>query len=170
METAIVGLIVIGLLILVVGGVAFNALTAQATLADASRAMQERAGERARTNLAPVNATASGAGDLVFVTLKNSGTQKLADYEKWDVVLQYSDGATNQIKWYPYGAGANRWAAQIYQSVTPLTAEVFEPGIFNPGEEMLITVNVTPNVGASTLNLAKISTPNGITASMVFTR
>ncbi|MBI5654010.1 MAG: hypothetical protein HZC40_26715 [Chloroflexi bacterium] len=170
METAITGLIVIGLLILVVVGLAFNALTAQATLADAARVMQERAGERARTNLAPVSATTSGAGDQVFFTVKNAGTQKLADYEKWDVILQYSDGATNQIKWYPYGMGANRWSAQIYQVVSPVTAEVFEPGVFNPGEEIYITVNVAPNVGASTLNLAKISTPNGITASLVFTR
>jgi hypothetical protein len=46
---------------------------------------------------------------------------------------------------------------------------VIEPGIFDPGEEIVITVKVSPSVGAGTTNLAVIATPNGITASTVFT-
>lgn len=170
METAITGLIIIGLLILVVVGLTTTALTTQANLAEASRAMQERAGERVRTNLAPVRATTSAAGDYVYVILKNSGTTKLTDFNQWDVILQYTGDATAQVTWYAYGGGANQWREQIYQVVNPPTAETFEPGVLNPGEELLVTVTVAPAVDASTINLATVSTPNGISASTVFTR
>jgi hypothetical protein len=46
---------------------------------------------------------------------------------------------------------------------------VIEPGIFNPGEEMAITIKVSPKVGADSTNLAVIATPNGIIATRVFT-
>ncbi len=169
METAITGLIIIGLLILVVVGLTLSAITTQATIADASRAMQERAGERARTNLSPLSATTSGGGNAVYFTVKNIGTTKLTDFDKWDVILQYSDGASNYVSWYPYGSGANQWNTQIYQVASPPVAETFDLGIFNPGEEMVITVTVSPSVGGSTINLATVATPNGISASMVFT-
>jgi len=170
METAITGLIIIGLLILVVVGLTTTALTTQANLAEASRTMQERAGERVRTNISPLNATTSAGGDNVYVILKNIGTTKLTDFNQWDVILQYTGGGTTQVSWYPYGGGANQWSAQIYQLVNPPTAETFEPGVLNPGEELVVTVNVAPVVDASTINLATVSTPNGISASTVFTR
>ncbi|MBI5302723.1 MAG: hypothetical protein HY868_11340 [Chloroflexi bacterium] len=170
METAITGLIIIGLLILVVVGVTTTALTTQASLAESSRVMQERAGERVRTNVSPLNATTSAGGDYVYVTFKNIGTTKLTDFNRWDVILQYTGSGTGQVRWYPYGAGANHWTEQIYQIASPPTAETFEPGVLNPGEELVVTVNVSPVVDASTINLATVSTPNGISASMVFTR
>jgi hypothetical protein len=169
METAITGLIIIGLLILVIVGLTTTALTTQANLAESQRAMQEAAGERARTNISPVRTITSSNGDAVQFTLKNVGTTKLADLAQWDVILQYTSDSTTQVGWYPYGDGVNQWGAQIYQVATT-TADTFDPGVLNPGEELVITVNVLPQISASTINLATVSTPNGITASMVFTR
>lgn len=170
METAITGLIIIGLLILVVVGLTTTALTTQAQLAESSRVMQERAGERVRTNITPTSATVSASGDVVYMIVKNIGTTKLTDFDQWDVILQYTGGGTSQVAWYPYGNGANHWTAQIYQVAASLTAESFEPGVLNPGEELVIAVQVLPIVDTSTVNLATTATPNGITASMVFTR
>lgn len=169
METVISALIVIALLILTVMGLAQASITAQATIAQSSGAMQERVGERARTGIAPLNAQATPLGapaSTVQITLKNTGTTKLSDFNQWDVILQYSDGVSNQVKWYP---GLDTWANTIYLSAATLTPEVYDPGILNPNEEMIATLTVTPSIGVGTTNLAVVSTPNGIIATTVFT-
>jgi archaellum component FlaF (FlaF/FlaG flagellin family) len=169
MESIVATVIIITLLIVSVLGLTQVAMSTQATLSDSSRLMQERVSERTRTGVSSVAAVTSG--DFVTVTLKNTGSTKLADYDKWDVILQYSDVSSSQVKWYPYGTGVNQWkVAGIYQTTSPAVAELADPGILNPGEEMVVTVNVSPNVKTGSTNLAVIGTPNGITASAVFTR
>ena len=49
-----------------------------------------------------------------------------------------------------------------------MTAEIFEPGILNPGEEMVIEAKVNPVIGLSTSNMVVTSTPSGIPASINF--
>jgi hypothetical protein len=157
METIIPALIVIALLLLVTFTIAERSLASQEAVSGSWREMQERAEERARTDLAPVGAKTTSAGSVVSITLRNDGDIKLADFDQWDVILQYGGNA----EWYPYGSGAEYWTKTI--------DEAFEPGILNPGEEMTIWVWVDPSVGSPTTNLATIVTPNGITASTVFT-
>ena len=166
METAISALIVATLLILAVVGLTQAALSAQSTLAQSTALLQERAGDRARTSLTAVSTQVSGPGDSVQITLKNAGSTKLANFNEWDVILQYSDGTSNHAQWYPFGSGANQWSEQLYQAVP--TPEAIDPGILDPGEEMVVTVNVSPSVGVGTTNQAIISAPNGVTASAIF--
>jgi archaeal flagellar protein FlaF len=173
METVISALIVIALLILAIVGLSQVSISSQASIAESAGLMQERTGDRARTNITLLGAQTAvldETTDAVRVTLKNSGSTKLSDLDQWDVVLQYTDGVDNPaVKWYPTGDGANQWSAAIFSNASSQTPEVIEPGILNPGEEMAITIKVSPAVGADTTNLAVIATPNGITASTVFT-
>lgn len=125
-----------------------------------------------RTNLTTVSAS-QPSSDIVEVTLRNSGQTKLGDFDRWDVIGQYYDsGGTYYIKWLPYTDGVlgnDQWRKKgIYLSAANQTAEVFEPGILNPGEEMVIEAKLSPAVGAGTTNLAVISTPSGIPASIAF--
>lgn len=167
METAITALIIIAVLMLSVFSLSERSLSAQATIAESSRQMQERVGERARTSLVTIGARTINSGNNVEVTLRNAGQTKLADFDRWDVLLQYTDAASGyHVDWY----ATNKWTRQIYLSTTPLAPEVFEPDILNPGEEVVVTVNVAPAVGAGTANLATIVTSNGIRASAVFTK
>lgn len=169
MENVISALIVIALLVLAIVGLSQVSISSQASIAKSSGLMQERTGDRARTNITPLSAQTASLGSQVLVTLKNIGSTKLADFDEWDVILQYSDGTNNWAKWYPNGNGTNQWSETIYLNASSQTAEVIEPGIFNPGEEMVLTVVVSPTVGTGTTNLAVITTPNGISASTVFT-
>jgi flagellar protein FlaF len=169
METAITVLIMSALLILSIVGLSQTALSTQASLAESSGQMQERVGERARTSLTALGAQTSSAGDSVQITLKNSGSTKLADLQNWDVILQYSDGPTQWAMWYPNGDGSNHWVEQNYQAASTLAPEVINPGILDPGEEAVVTVTVSPPVGSGTTNLAVVAVPNGISASTVFT-
>jgi hypothetical protein len=168
METAITALIIISVLTLSVLALSERSLSAQATISTASAAMQERVGERARTGLAPIEAVVLPAGDYVQVTVRNVGSTKLADFGQWDVILQYTDGTGGyHATWYPY---PSKWATTIYMNAGTGVPEVFEPGILNPEEEMVVLVDVLPYVvGTGTMNLATVVTPNGIRASTVFT-
>ena len=173
METVISALIVIALLILAVVGLSQVSISSQASIAESAGLMQERTGDRARTNITSLGAQTTvldETTDAVQVTLKNAGSTKVSDLEQWDVILQYTDGKNSPVaKWYSPGDGTNQWSATIYSNASSQIPEVIEPGIFDPGEEMVVTVVVSPTVGTGTTNLAVIATPNGITASTVFT-
>ena len=173
METAITALIVISLLVLSILMVTERSLSAQASFSESLRQMQDGIEERSRTGVTPIKAETKNSGATVEITLKNTGNAKLADFGRWDVILEYDTGGGWQTRWYSYSspASANQWTvAGIYLNAATPTAEVFEPNIFNPGEEMVIQVSVSPVVGSSTTNRATIATPNGISASTVFTR
>ena len=168
METVITAVIMISLLVLLVFGVAQHLIASQAVISDSSRVMQDRLGERARTGLTPSSATVAPLGDSLSVTLKNTGSTKLADFQQWDVILQYTGADdSSQVKWYAY---PTQWTAQIYQSISPNVAEVIEPGILDPGEYVTVQVTISPAVKVGTTNSATIAAPNGIGATMVFTR
>jgi len=165
MDTAITSLIVIAVLLLAVLTTSEHYFSSLDTILESWREMQERLGERARTDLSPVGAQTISNGSVVEVTLRNDGDTKLADFDQWDVILEYdgSDYACH-IAWYPYGSGQNEW------SVYGISPDAFDPDILNPGEEVVIWISASPSVKEGTTNLATIATPNGITASTVFTR
>ena len=156
MENALTGIIIIGVMILAVFGLSEGALSAQANLAEASRAMQERLNDQARTAL-EVSARSSGLGNTVYITVTNTGSIKLADFNHWDVIV--NDSAGHAI-WYAYGTGLGTWSQ--------ITQEKFEPGILNPGETMSISVLVQFSIVPSSINVAAISTPNGLAVSVPF--
>jgi len=167
MESVITAILMVSLLVLLIFGLAHYLLASQAQISDATREMQERLTERTRTDITTVGVEVTPAGDYVEVTLKNAGQTKLADFEYWDVILQYTDGSNGQhVQWYAF---ASQWNYQIYQSLAP-SLEVIEPGILNPGEYLRLQVNVSPPIGMGTTNLATVATPNGIAATAVFTR
>ena len=168
METAITVLIIVGVLIVGILGLVQTAISTQSTVSQSTYVMQSRLEDQTRTSLMPLSATADPVlGNWVDVTLRNTGASKLANFEKWDVILQYTDAfGVTRIQWYPY---LTSWSKQIYQTA-PTVPEVFDPGIFNPGEEMTIRVNVVVAIQNGSTNLATIATPSGITASSMFTR
>jgi len=171
METIITGLIIASLLLLVGLTLAEAFLSSQDAILESWREMEERLGERARTDLSPGGAQTISSGSVVEVTLRNEGDTKLADFDQWDVILQYYDsGGHYYTEWYPFGSGQNEWDVWDIFLEAPTVHEVFDVDILNPGEEVVIWVSVLPQVGAGTTNLATIATPNGITASTVFTR
>ena len=172
METAIVSLICIALIVF--GGMTMS--QGFLTSVDSSTIGLEEMGERdeaiMRTELATVSASQPSANQ-VNVILRNDGQTKLADFDKWDIIVQYHDASsTYYIKWLPYTEGTlgdNEWEkVGIYLDAAAETPEVFESGILNAGEEIKIRAQLDPSVGAGTANLVVVSTPNGIPASVSF--
>jgi len=146
------------------------------TSLDAGTAGLEEIGERdntiMRTELKPISTSVSieEGADPLEIVLENTGQTKMADFEKWDVIVQYFDGEGNYyVKWLPYVEGSTEtyewdvgWIRMNGQE------EVFEPGVLNPGEQIMLQTRLDPSVGAGTMNLVVISTPSGVTCSTYF--
>jgi hypothetical protein len=169
--------VIVPIILLLVGGLSLfqTTVSTQDEIMQSWQEMAERVEEQDRTILTPISGTIKNAGSIVEVTLRNDGSAKLADFDDWDVILQYySDVLTYETDWYPYAEGLlgnNQWAtAGIYMDAQSATAEVFEPGILNPGEELVLNIRVMPSIGMTTTNLITISTENGIQASTIITR
>jgi len=169
METAIVSLICIALVVF--GGMTMS--QGFMTSVDVSAVGLEEIGQRdetiMRTELTPVSTNMPASNSLEEI-LENSGQTKLADYDKWDVIVQYYDGAgTYHIKWLPYTGGTlgdNEWEVVWIQ--LDGEAEIFEPNVLNPEEQIKIKAQLNPSVGAGTTNMVVVATPSGITASTYF--
>ena len=172
METAIVSLICIALVVF--GGMTMSQgfLTSVDTTTSGLEEISNRGEDIMRTELSTVNYTMPSASRL-YVRLENSGQTKIASFDKWDVIVQYRDsGGSYYVKWLPYTEGTlgdNQWQkSRIY--IENEDPEAFEPDIVNPGETIEIEAKLEPSVGNGYTNLMVISTPNGIPASIYFTR
>jgi hypothetical protein len=167
METAIVSLIIITVALFGALTITHVYLSSQDAILASWREMEERLGERARTDLSPIRVEMQESWpNIVDVTLGNEGDTKLADFDQWDVIVQYdtdNDGDHDVVEWLSYHdpPSNSEWSENI--------GEVFEPDIFNPGEVMTITL-VVSSAEITRTGVAIIGTPNGITTSAAFTR
>jgi hypothetical protein len=172
METLLVSIICIALVVF--GGMTMS--QGFMTSVDAGTAGLEEIGQRnetiMRTELTPIstNITLLPGPDPLEIVLENTGQTKMADFAKWDVIVQYTDNATvYHIEWLPYTegtAGTYEWeVGWIRLNGQP---EQFEPNVLNPGEQMMIKTWLDPSVGENTTNMVVISTPSGITSSTYF--
>jgi hypothetical protein len=172
MGSAIITLIMIGIVLTGVGVLSQGTLFSVAMIADSWKEMEVRTGDIVRTQL-EVLSTAN-TPPTVTVTLRNPGQTPLRDFISWDVMLQYyeSDGTYHQV-WLPYVSttppGDNQWTVEgIYVDAATSDPEVFQPNILDPGEEIVITVKLLPTARTSGQNQIVIATPNGIAASGMF--
>lgn len=173
METTIVALILITLILFGAMTLAQAYLSAQDQIFEASRAMEQRMDVQSRTSLQPVGTAVSAEGDAIELTIRNDGHVKLADFGRWDVIVEYDAAGATVARWLPYSGrmqpGVNEWALEgLYLDAAQAAAEAYEPGILDPGEEMVVKIRVSPALEQGTTNLVTIGTPNGISASAVF--
>ena len=144
---------------------------------------EERRMQRLHTSLVLVSTTTQNSGNDVKIVLRNDGEERLYDFDQWDLILQfYSDGVppndpalyNYHVKYMKYVASNPQnlqWTVSgIYLSAAAATAEAFEPGILNPGEEIAILAKIYPFAAKNTSNQFVVSTPNGVVVSGFFAR
>ncbi len=124
-----------------------------------------------RTNISVLAINQLSAG-TVEVHISNIGQTKLTDFSKWDVIVHHFDDSDNfHVTWLPYQVSDpanNEWTISgIYTSSGQ--PEVFDPGILNPDEELVIEAVIDPSVKTDSENQVVITTPNGITVTKPFT-
>ena len=163
---------IICIAMIVVGGMTLSQgiLTSADTAAINADSISVREGEISRTGLDILRAAKLAWADYLRVTVKNSGQTKLASFDKWDIIVNYTDSVgTSYSKWLPYSASLpvdNEWQKARIGLNGPI--EFFEPGILNPLEEMVALIHLDPLSGNSTSGIVSFVTPNGVYSSSSF--
>jgi hypothetical protein len=178
MESVLAAFIVIFLVIFSVLTFSDALLSTQDELGESWREMEMRLADYQQVSIAPVDSWLTADETLVALVLANTGTDHLANYRDWDVILQYyddADPAVYHIEWLSYTTanppGPGQWTVDaIYQDAATAAAEVYEPGILNPGEELVLYVKAVPPVGIGQALQARVVTASGKGASIAFTR
>ena len=181
MESALSSLILFAVGLFAAVTLAFTYLETQDSLWTAEQTRQAEISEREHTGIDIIAAETQSAGAMIRVTVRNIGQTKLTDFDRWDLMVEYyADGATEldphvyQIRWLPYTSATlddQTWTVSgIYLDADTLTPEVFDPGILNPDEEMVIQAQVLPTVAMTTTNRITLSSLNGINDSAHFVR
>ena len=171
MESVLTGVVILFLILFAVLTFAENGMAAQTSIQDAWQEMQARVDLQSRSYLQVMNAHIMDHGTVMEVTLANTGSVKLADFDDWDAIVQYlDDGEPGQyhIERLPYDslAGSNRWRVEsIFLDEPRAIVETFDPDILNPGETLVAHIAVAPPVGFGATVLATLSTPDGVTLS-----
>ncbi|MEE8471343.1 MAG: hypothetical protein V3S51_08440 [Dehalococcoidia bacterium] len=172
MSNALVALIVIGLMLvaaLSLSNASFNWID---STTQSWKEMVETSESVSRTDIEVMSANTTAP--YVEALVRNSGKVHIREFSNWDVLVQYYDGnSTYYINWLSHDSGTdppdNQWAvATIYSDDSLAQQEVFEPGILNPGEVVLLRLRLVPQPGAGTTNLLAVSSPNGVYTSAQF--
>lgn len=163
MATILVSIICIAMI--VVGGITLShgILTSTDTTALSVDEISVREGEIARTKLDTLRAEYLSWADLLRITVENAGQTRLASFGKWDLIVHYSDGDSFHTIWLPYTTGGlnnNEWQKARIGINGP--SEYFEPGILNPGEELVMLARLSPLPGYNTTGELTVVSPNGI--------
>ena len=125
-------------------------------------------GERNRTEIALAGAAVSGDGGscTLTVTAENTGSTSTADFSHMDVIVQLTQG-NNPPRQLAYTGSAlpsnGEWTKTL-----PAASDRFEPGIFNPGEPMVITAGLALPSPGDTSGELTVGMPNGSTATASF--
>ncbi len=163
MENLIITIACIALILIGTASFATSSLNSVDILASSWRQAEAKAQVINRTDITASSSQTLNNGSELDVTIKNDGNTSLIDFDKWDVIIRYQNGAT---QWVPYSSSTPGWSITgIYLNDYP---EVFEPNILNPDETMVIKVNLSPVVSENTTNLALISTDNGVSTQITF--
>lgn len=177
MASLFIGLVVIALIIVATLALQGASLSSASEISKAWGNMTDRTGERARTELTLLTADIAGTGANIDISFRSTGQTALADFSRWDVMIRYYQTSNNQdmrTLWLPYSTEAQppdgEWTVSGLYLVVDSVPEVYEPNVFNPGEEMVIRLNITPAIPTSTDNIVTIGVANGVTVSAPFSR
>ncbi len=176
METVLTAIIVIFIILFAVLTLTQVFVITQDRIAFSREEMEIRWIEQANTHLRVLAAETADGGTRFSLTLANDGNNKWADFNRWDVIVQYydtADPAVYRTLWLPYsdtGLSDNTWTiAGIYLGESLEQTEIFEPGLVNPGETLQIQAQLNPPAAPGSGIQMVISATSGSGTSSVFT-
>ncbi|MFP4321349.1 MAG: cadherin-like domain-containing protein [Anaerolineales bacterium] len=161
MESVLSGFVIVFLALFALFTLSGVVLVAHETATLNWVAMQDDALETFQTRLAAGQPHTTHAGNTVQWPLYNEGGVRLYDFAAWDVIVTTS--ADYAARWLPYdpAGGPGTWHVAAIQQ-RPGEAEIYDPGIFNPGETLVLQAHLPYGVSAaSTLHIA-LATADGL--------
>lgn len=165
MDSILPALLAVTILVLASLTLGRSSFTSFQVLGDSWQAAEERTVERVRSDITITSIVVTGSD--VDVIVRNDGATPVVDYSRMDVVVQYSDGASNFIKYIDFTTTSpqpsDTWL------VLSISDDVIDPGILNTGESMTIRIRLAPAVGGGTSGWLQVTTELGISGSSFFT-
>lgn len=168
MENVLTAVIVIFLLIFGALRLSDRAISSQETLSETWHDVQEGYVEAANTRFSTVESHVQP--NSVTVTLHNNGSTRLMDFDRWDLIATYYDNSgTYHVEYLPFNelAAPSSWRVEgIYQDAATGRDEVFDRGIWNPGEDMVIQVRQSASIGTGAAFQAVLASPYGVSTGV----
>jgi archaellum component FlaF (FlaF/FlaG flagellin family) len=182
MENVLSAFIIIFVLLFGALSLSHAAIASQEVISQTQSEISDRMADRMHTALELVEAKTTRNRTVFEVTLRNSGSVRLADFEQWDVIARYDSGnlrvqyltldTTFNINADPDMAqdllALQSWSAHIYLDASDRAEESVDPGMWNPGEELVLWIKVSPPaVQGSPVEVA-LATANGVGITINF--
>jgi hypothetical protein len=168
METIIVSIVSMALIIISTLTVTVSTLQSANRLAEAWTQLEERSVDSSQTHI-EAHAPMSYTGGVIVVQIDNDGNTSLRDYDTWDVILQYEDGQSVYLTPATDTPQAGQWTVEG-RYIAGGRPEVFDVGIFDPGEEMVVAISPPQDIPQGEVARVTISTPAGVTSRCFVTR
>jgi archaellum component FlaF (FlaF/FlaG flagellin family) len=154
--------------ILIIGGVLMAGVTSSSVdkVNQSWRDIEALSEERLGTDLTVVSTQVTGGGADVTVVLGNEGRTPVREPSLMDVIINY-EGTDDQryVLWIRYTDGAlqdNTW------TVTGISGDYRNPGVFDAGEEMTIQIRLNPATKDGPDRWLVIATETGVSYSIYF--
>ena len=160
MGIIIAGMVVITMLLLSSGLMFSTFLDASVSGAQSLKDLTQGKVARLGSGLNIVSAAFySGSDTDLTIQLENTGSQSVVRLGEMDVIIDYTDGSDTSVltrlKYTTAAIGVGEWTL----SVTGVTPDTFNPGIWDSDESMYIDLKVDPAVKSGTSALIVVSTP-----------
>ncbi len=173
MASAATFVITMTIIFSVVFTIARDSLETYDIVTNAWTSLEARAQDQTATRIAGPTSLRVPIASTVEITIANQGSVPLEEFSRWDVVFEVQQDPGVSILYLDYtdnpSPGANQWTIKaIYLDASNQTPEVVDPGVLDPGEEMVVLANPSPAVRGGTYNRATFATPNGVVASVIF--
>jgi archaellum component FlaF (FlaF/FlaG flagellin family) len=177
MESVLAATLMIFLNLFAVLTLASTFISSQQAYQAGLQALEARLNEQARTSLQEINAKTISGGSGIQIIYKNNGSEKVANFKNWDVIVQYYDTSTpskTYTTWIPYAEknpSNNQWTVTgIYADAKRGIMEAYDPGILNPGEELMVEVLLPHTIALESQVQVTLTVKNGANLSTIFIR
>ena len=170
MESLFVSLISVALVIVATVTMTMSLFTSTVNVTDSWTKIEARSELMLHTS---IHASPPGSynGGAIQLMVDNNGEVNLANFDKWDVIVEYQSGQINYLTHTTNpDPGPNEWTvAGICLTTNTSMPEVFDIGILNSWETAKIVLNVDPGLGLGESARFTVSTDNGVTSQCIVT-
>jgi ABC-type glycerol-3-phosphate transport system permease component len=170
MESALISLFSVALLIITTVTMMVTSMQSAADISEAWQNINGQIEETLQTSI-DVNLPTDYYGGNLLLQVLNVGQKSLSAFADWDIIVEYGDGTANYINYTELDTpGYNEWTINSIYVTSSGVGEVFDPGILNPEEHMVIKINIYPEISSGETIRVTVSTPGGITSQCMITR
>ncbi len=138
------------------------------SITDASSDISKIEDSITKTTMDVNSISASVGSQAITFSIDNSGTEKLWNYQKFNVIITYKGTSTKQTESLAYYGSCSGSPPSGYWCLDSISDDNLEPKILNTGETLNVKSTVSQNAQTGPI-IVIVSADNGVTASRTTT-